>query len=108
MDIQQTLAEIEAQVVALASQMSKRFRDEAIADGRALLVTIREDLTRWLNLLEAGEITADEFQWLLNSSKSQVKMMALRQAGYAALKTKKFVAAIGDIILEAVLKAKQV
>lgn len=97
--------EIEQQIAVLASSTTSKYKDEAIADGKALLDDMKSDLERWLLLLANGDIKPWEFEWLVNSDKSLVKMNALKQAGLAAIRVQQFSMSLLNTIVDTSLKA---
>ncbi len=98
------LKEIEQQIATIAASTASKYRDEAIADGKQLLKDMKEDLLRWTKLLENGDITTVEFEWLVNSDKQLVKMKALKQAGLAAIRIEQFAMSVLNIIVDVILK----
>jgi hypothetical protein len=103
-DLKPIFKEIETQIALLAAGTTSKYRDEAIADGNQLLADIKEDLERWLLLLANGELKTWEFEWLVNSDKSLVKMHALKQAGLAAIRIQQFSMSVLNLIVDASLK----
>jgi hypothetical protein len=97
--------DIEKQIVTLASATTSNYKEEAIADGKLLLAAIKDDLERWLTLLKNGTIKTWEFEWLVNSDKSLVKMNALKQAGLAAVRIQQFSMSVLNMIVDTSLKA---
>jgi hypothetical protein len=97
--------DIEQQIFTIASATTSKYKDEAVADGKALLAAIKDDLERWLTLLKNGAIKSWEFEWLVNSDKSLVKMNALKQAGLAAIRIQQFSMTVLNVIVDTSLKA---
>lgn len=89
-DFKTLFTDIQQEVETLAQSMAGEYKDAAIADGRSLLQEMRADLERWLTLLASGDLKPQEFEWLVNSNKSLVKMTGLKQAGLAAVQVKNF------------------
>jgi hypothetical protein len=98
------IAEIEQEIVAVATSAVSMYRDQAIADGKKLLNDIKEDLLRWTQLLSDGKIKPLEFEWLVNSDKQRVKMSALKQAGLASIHIEQFAMSVLSIIVDVALK----
>lgn len=70
-------------VAALVTDTFKKHVDAARRDAEAFLAATRADLERWGQLLAAGELTPDDFQWLVKGRVDVAKMAALKQAGLA-------------------------
>jgi len=52
----------------------KDFLDAAEADGKAFLLETKEDLKRWTRLLSNGDLTREEFEFLVGSVKGFKKI----------------------------------
>lgn len=104
-DFQDIFNDLQKQVVSSAKELGEEYRDTAIADGKKLLAEMKDDLERWIGLLAGGAIKKNEFEWLVNSNKSLIKMTGLKQAGLAALQVKKFSKLLLATIIDTSLKA---
>ena len=104
-DFQTIFNDIQSQVLSTAKEIGEEYRDAAVADGKKLLSEIRDDLERWISLLASGAIKQNEFEWLVKSNKSLVKMTALKQSGLAALRVKQFSKSLLNTIVQASLQA---
>lgn len=104
-DYQAILKEIENQVVALATSTISECKNEAIQDGKNLLSQMSSDLIRWMKLVAEKQLTSQEFEWLINSDKDQVKMDALEKAGLAAERVEQFSITVLKVIANIALKS---
>src|SRR5205814_4594733 len=101
-DIKSVLSELENKVVNLAKTSFKDVANEATADGKQLLSTIKEDLIRWTQELANGEISKGEFEILLIGQKDLIKMSALTQAGLTLARVDEFKTGVFNLIIDTI------
>lgn len=89
-DFNEILNTLKEQIVDLAKGTLRKYRDEAIADGKLLLETMKEDLKRWTVMLAEDKLTTEDFEWLVNAQKDTIKMEGLKQAGLALVRIDQF------------------
>lgn len=98
-DITSILSTLEGKIVDLAKSTFTDFTTEAIADGKQLLATIKDDLIRRTELLEQQKITPKEFGDLMLGDKTLVQMAALTQKGLALAKVDAFKTGVFNLII---------
>ena len=91
---------IEEGVKELAKKTLKGFKDEALSDTKNFLKETEEDLKRWTKLLAKGELSQDDFEWLVLSRKDVAELHALKQAGLALVRTDRFKNALIDLVID--------
>lgn len=97
-------SEIEQQIVTLAETTVSNFKNQAISDAKNLVSTIKADISRWTNLLSAGQIKISEFEFLVGTEKSLITMISLEQAGLAQSRIQNYLNGVLNIIIDVVLK----
>jgi hypothetical protein len=78
----------------------KDFLDAAEADGRAFLLKTKEDLKRWTRLLYHGDLTREEFEFLVGSKEDLLKLKALKKLGLTKVKLQMFQTAVIGLIID--------
>ena len=63
---------------------------EAEEDARVFLEKTEEDFNRWLKLLESGDLTQSDFEWLAIGKKDLLELYALKHAGLSLIEAEKF------------------
>ncbi len=81
---------LRSQIVALTKDGWGEFADAAQEDAQAFLEEIKTDLQRWFELLRQGQLTREEFQWLLESKKELFQLKGLKQAGVGLTHLQRF------------------
>lgn len=82
----------------LARDIFGGFVNEAANDTLAFMIKAGQDLQRWINLLEKGEITEEDFADLVQAKKALFEIHNLKQAGVACVNLERFKAKLIDLI----------
>ena len=78
----------------------KDFLDAAEADGKAFLLETKEDLKRWTRLLSNGDLTREEFEFLVGSKEDLLKLKALKKLGLTKVRIQMFRTAVIGLIID--------
>jgi hypothetical protein len=78
----------------------KDFLDAAQADGKAFLLETKEDLKRWTRLLANGDLTREEFEFLVGSKEDLLKLKALQRLGLTKVRIQMFQTAVIGLIID--------
>jgi hypothetical protein len=87
-------------LVEVAEKNWKEFREAAEKDGNAFLDRAEEDLRRWTKLLAQGDLSQDDFEWLVAGKKDLAEMEALKQAGLALVRLERFQNALISLVVD--------
>ena len=104
MDIKDLLKELKKGIVGLIKDKfdveSKEVKDEI----STLLKQSKEKLTRWSELMKDGQLTPDEFRWLVGSQRDLLKLESLRKLGVSQIKLGHFKSKVIEFIVETTVK----
>ena len=78
----------------------KDFLDAAEADGKAFLQETKAALQRWTRLLANGDLTREEFEFLVGSKEDLLKLEALKKLGLTKVRIQMFQTAVIGLIIE--------
>ena len=78
----------------------KEFKDAAEKDGNAFLDKTKEDLKRWTKLLAQGDLTKDDFEFLVAGKKDLAELEALKLAGLAQVRLERFQNALISLVID--------
>lgn len=78
----------------------KEVKDAAEKDGNAFFDKTKEDLKRWTKLLAQGDLSQDDFEWLVVGKKDLAEMEALKQAGLALVRLERFQNALISLVID--------
>ncbi|HEV8506581.1 MAG TPA: hypothetical protein VGQ53_14315 [Chitinophagaceae bacterium] len=101
-DIKSVLSDLESRIVNFAKASFKELVTEATKDGKDLFTKVKEDLSRWLQLLADKQITNAEFETLLLGKRDLIAMRALTQAGLSLVKIDAFKTGLFNLITDTV------
>ena len=95
------LASIKSGVMELAKTEAGGFIEEAKTDANAYLDKMKVDLEKWTKQLVDGDLSREEFEFLLGSKKDLLEMKALADVGLAKQRVENIVNGTLDIIVKA-------
>ena len=98
-DFSDYLNALEDGIKDLAKKKLKGHKDEALKDSKKFLRKTEEDLKRWTKLLVSGELSKDDFEWLVLGKKDLAEMHTLKQKGLALATIDSFRDAIFDLVI---------
>lgn len=91
---------VEEGVKELAKKTLKGFKDEALSDAKEFLQSSKDDLQRWTKLLARGELSQDDFEWLVVGRKDVAELHTLKQSGLAMIRLDRFRNALLDLVID--------
>lgn len=95
------LQEVKDGLRDIALSQAKEFVKEVAADGQDFVDALGADLETWTEELTAGELSLDEFRFLVKGKKDLAEMNALTQAGLAKIRIDRIRTASIDLIVTA-------
>lgn len=95
---------LKTELVEFAEYSWNAYKIAAIEDGKAFLEKSKADLERWTKLLAKGELTRDDFEWLIVGKKDLAELVALKQKGLAKVALDRFVNGLIDTIVSTAFK----
>lgn len=84
----------------LAKKNWGEFREAAEKDGKAFVEKTKEDLRRWTKLLAQGDLSKDDFEFLVAGKKDLAEMEALKQAGLTLVRLERFQNALISLVID--------
>jgi len=86
MDIEELIKLLKEELLVVLGESYGEYKKETKADIEAFLTLSKVKLERWTNLLQSGELTVEDYEWLLVSQKDLLILNALHQAGVSKLR----------------------
>lgn len=84
--------------------LEEDIRGDLLTDGLDFVHKTRADLEKWSGQLAAGELSSDEFKWLLLAKKDLAEMETLKQKGLTLARIDRYKTAMSQSVLNAVFK----
>jgi len=88
----------------LAQELVDGFEADALADMNAFVRKSQRDLERWTKLLEAGDITQEDFADLVQAKKALAELHGLTKAGVAITKLDRFRSDLISLVIDTAMK----
>lgn len=95
---------LKTELVKFAEDSWNTNKAAAVNDGRAFLEKSKADLERWTKMLAKGDLTRDDFKWLVIGKKDLAELVALKQKGLAKVALDRFVNGLIDTIISTAFK----
>jgi hypothetical protein len=94
--------QLKKDVVSLAELTVKGYVKEAKDDGKKMLTEMKDNLQRWTLQLSRGDLTTQDFEWLVFSQKDLLLMEGLKQAGLAAIRAEQFKNSVLSLVIDTI------
>lgn len=104
MDFDNILKELKSELLALLNNKFTNLSKESKKDIDAFLKQSEEKLKRWTLLLSQGELTQEDFEWLVKSQKDLMLFQALHTAGVSKIKLGHLKNSIVNVIVRTIIK----
>ena len=88
----------------LAQKLVDGFEEEALSDMNTFIGKSRKDLKRWTGMLEAGEITGEDFRDLLEAQKALASLHELTLVGIGHTKLERFRTDLTQLLVDTAMK----
>ncbi|AXG70252.1 hypothetical protein KORDIASMS9_02491 [Kordia sp. SMS9] len=100
MDFKDLLKELKGNLLSLMGSKFDDLKEESKKDVQDFLNASKAKLERWTTLLAEGNITLDDYKWLVESQKDLVVLEGLYAAGVSKIKLGHLKNSILDTVLE--------
>jgi len=94
------LGNVKSGIFEIAKKTIIEHKDQAFEDGKSFIEDTKQDLERWTKLLAKGEISKEEFLFLLKGKQDLFKLNSLTQAGLALIAAQKFRDAVIELVID--------
>ena len=84
----------------IAGKNLKEFKEEALKDGEDFLELTKDDLKRWTKLLAKGDLTKDDYEFLVLGRKDAMEMLLLKRKGLSLIRIERFRNKLVDLIID--------
>lgn len=91
---------VEDGVKELAKKSLKGFKEETVSDTKEFLAAAKKDLQRWTKLLARGDLSQDDFEWLVLGRKEVAELHALKQSGLAMVRLDRFKNGLLNLVID--------
>ncbi|MBD3334089.1 MAG: hypothetical protein GF355_01070 [Candidatus Eisenbacteria bacterium] len=93
------IEDLRGEIKILAREAGKEMAGAALKDSRTFIRKAKKDLERWTRLLAKGDLTADEFEFLVEAKRDLAVMEALKQEGLSRIRVERFRRRLIDLVV---------
>lgn len=98
-DFNAYLAALKTELPEFVAYSWKNEKSAALKDAQAFVQQAEEDLERWTALLARGDLTRDDFEWLVAGKKDLAELNALKRKGLSRVALERFINGLIDTIV---------
>jgi hypothetical protein len=95
---------LQKELVEFAQDSWKEYKAAAVKDGKSFLEMTKSDLERWTRMLIAGDLTRDDFEWLMIGKKDLAELVFLKRKGLSKVALDRFINGLIDTIVATTFK----
>jgi len=96
------MKELSGNVDDLTKLTVRKYQKDAKRDAQKLLKGMKRDLRRWTRMLERGDLTTMDFEFLVKSNVDSAKMSALESSGLALIRLQAYRNSIFNLIIDTI------
>lgn len=96
---------LQNELIEFAEYSWNTYKNAAVKDGKAFIEKSKADLARWTKMLAKGDLTRDDFEWLIVGKRDLAELVSLKQKGLAKVALDRFVNGLIDTIVSTAFKA---
>jgi hypothetical protein len=100
MNSKEYLGIIEKGVGELAISILEGYVIEAMQVSKEFSEKLKQDIARWLLQIQSGELSKQEFEWLLKAKGNLFEMQVLEQKGIARIKKDEFKEKVMNLLVD--------
>lgn len=90
MDKEKYLKSLKNEIPKLAVDLGEDLKGRVFQEAKSFVDDAKENLIRWSAALAKGELTKEDFAWLLKSNKDLLKINGLKEIGLTEIQAEKF------------------
>lgn len=98
------IEDLKNKLKTIITESYKDIKPELEKDLNEFLETSKEKLERWIMLYSTGDVTEEEFEWLLKSQLDLVALQALQTTGISKIKLNNLKNNIVKMLLKVILE----
>ena len=99
MNFDALLEALKTELTQVVREYGEEYINDVVASGTQFALKMRENLIRRSEQLANGQLTPEEFEWLLQSDKDLIELKALKQKGLTAVQLNRIQdAVIGGLV----------
>jgi exonuclease VII small subunit len=102
-DFNKILQDLKTAVESYAKDKATDYWKETVGDANQFFEASKDQLERWTLRLAKGELTLDDFEWLVKGKKDVAEMTLLKQAGLSLIRIDEIKGGLLDVIVKTII-----
>lgn len=96
------MKELSGNVEDLTKLTVRKYQKDAKRDAEKMIKGMKRDLRRWTRMLERGDLTTMDFEFLVKSNVDSAKMSALESSGIAVIRLQAYRTSLFNLIIDTI------
>ncbi len=96
------MKELSGNVEDLTKLTVRKYQKDAKRDAEKMIKGMKRDLRRWTRMLERGDLTTMDFEFLVKSNVDSAKMSALESSGLAVIRLRAYRTSLFNLIIDTI------
>ncbi len=96
------MKELSGNVEDLSKLTVRKYQKDAKRDAEKMIKGMKRDLRRWTRMLERGDLTTMDFEFLVKSNVDTAKMSALESSGIAVIRLRAYRTSLFNLIIDTI------
>lgn len=96
------MKELSGNVEDLTKLTVRKYQKDAKRDAEKMIKGMKRDLRRWTRMLERGDLTTMDFEFLVKSNVDSAKMSALESSGLALIRLQAYRTSLFNLIIDTI------
>jgi len=103
-DFNKYFESLQSGLQSFARESWQETMDAALSDAGSFLNTTKDDLSKWTQALAKGDMSKEDFAWLVASKKDVAALFALKQIGLKKVALDRFMDGVVNVIVDTAFK----
>ncbi len=104
-DFNNFLSDVKKEIASLIESSLNEFRSQVIAAGDEFIEDSKDDIKVWTEQLADGQLSKDDFEWLMRSKETTTKLIILKHIGLTKAQVDKLTTGIIDVVIKTAFKS---
>ena len=100
MDKEKYLESLLSEMPKLTKTLGENLGERVLKEANSFVDDSKENLIKWSAAMAKGELSKEDYVWLLNSKKDLLKVTALKEIGLTQIQAEKFRNALFTLVIE--------
>jgi hypothetical protein len=100
MDTEKYIESLKGEIPKLATNVGESLKDRLFKNATEFVEESKENLIKWTTAVAEGELSKEDFTWLLQSNKDLLKINGLKEIGLTEIQAVEFRNQMFDLVVK--------